>query len=141
MVRKAPRLLLAASAVLCALGGALHAMVFFAKASSSIDGANLSPLLAAELKVLWLADSTTLMTLALLFGFIALKPCAVSRTVVVLLAVAPAATAVLLYLFLGPFYAGHMLIAASVMACVAGLSMPVENVPVAVAPQHQGQSA
>jgi hypothetical protein len=123
MKRRTPRLLLAASAAIFAFGGIMHTAAYVAKASSSIDAANVPPFLGAELKVLWLADSTTLLALALLFAFIAAKPASAARVVVVLLALIPAATAMLLYLFLGPFYAGHMLMAASVMAIIAGLLM------------------
>ena len=125
MKRHIPRLLLAASAVVFAFGGIMHAAAYVARASSSIDAANLPPFLGAELKVLWLADSTTLMALALLFGFIAAKPTSAARAVIVLLALVPAATTLLLYLFLGPFYAGHMLMAASTMVVIAGLLTPV----------------
>jgi hypothetical protein len=37
------------------------------------------------------------------------------------IALIPAATAVLIYGFLGPFYAGHMLLAAAAAAFLAGL--------------------
>jgi hypothetical protein len=129
MNHRIPRLLLAASAAIFAFGGMMHAAAYMAKASSNISAANLPPFLGAELKVLWLADSTTLMALALVVGFIAAKPVSAARAVVVLLALVPAGTTVLLYLFLGPFYAGHLLMAASVMVVVAGLLMPKQPDP------------
>jgi hypothetical protein len=139
--RRIPRLLLAAAAGICVFGGAAHTAAFFATTSTSISRSGLSPILAAELKVLWLADSTTLLALALLFGFIAAKPNVASRAVIVLLAVMPAATAVLLYLFLGPFYAGHLLTAATVMVCLAGVLMRTDSGPVRTSLQHQGRGA
>ena len=123
MDRRTPRLLLAASAAIFALGGIMHTVAYVAKASASITAANVPPFLGAELKVLWLADSTTMLALALLFAFIAAKPASAASIVVVLLALIPAATATLLYLFLGPFYPSHLLMVASVMAFVAGLLM------------------
>jgi hypothetical protein len=48
----------------------MHTVAYVAKALPSISGSNLPPFLRSELKVLWLADSTTLMTLALVFGLV-----------------------------------------------------------------------
>jgi hypothetical protein len=124
MNSRIPRLLLATAAAILGFGGAMHAAAYAAKALPSISGSNLPPFLGAEIKVLWLADSTTLIALAIVFGFIAAKPTSATKAVVMLLAVVPAATAALLYLFLGPFYAGHLLLAASAMVFVAGLIMP-----------------
>lgn len=124
MDSRIPRLLLAAAAAIFAFGGAMHAAAYTAKALPSISRSNLPPFLGAEIKVLWLADSTTLIALALVLGFIAVKPTSATKAVVMLLAVVPAATTALLYIFLGPFYAGHLLLAASAMVFVAGLIMP-----------------
>jgi hypothetical protein len=44
-----------------------------------------------------------------------------------LVALIPGATAVLLYVFLGGFYAGHLLLAASIMAVLAGVLRSVKN--------------
>jgi peptidoglycan/LPS O-acetylase OafA/YrhL len=127
MVSRISRLLLAAAAAIFAFGGAMHAAAYAAKARPGIDASNLPAFLGAELKVLWLADSTTLVALALVIGFIAAKPASVAKAVIMLLAIIPAATAVLLYFFLGPFYPGHLLLVASVMVFVAGLVMPARD--------------
>jgi hypothetical protein len=119
-----PRLLLVTSAAIFAFGAAMHAFAYVAKAQPSISGSNLPPFMVSELKVLWLADSTTLMALALVLGLIAAKPASASGAVIMSLAIVPAAITVLLYVFLGSFYAGHMLLAASAMVFVAGLLMP-----------------
>ena len=124
MNSRVSRLLLAASAAICAFGSVMHAVAYVAKARASIVSSNLSPLLAAEFKALWLADSTTLMTLAVIFGFIAVKPAPANKMLTLLLAIVPAAIAALLYAYLGAFYAGHMLLAASAMVIVAGAIMP-----------------
>ena len=124
MGSRIPRLLLATAAAILAFGGVMHAAAYTAKALPSINGSNLAAFLGAEFKVLWLADSTTLVALALVIGFIAAKPASVAKAVIMLLAAIPGATAVLLYFFLGAFYAGHLLLAASVMVFVAGLVMP-----------------
>jgi hypothetical protein len=124
MKSRIPRLLLATSAAIFAFGAAMHAIAYVAKAQRSISGSNLPRFLVSELKVLWLSDSTTLMALALAFGLIAAKPASASKAMIMLLAIVPAAITVLLYAFLGPFYPGHMLLAASAMVFVAGILMP-----------------
>ena len=129
MNSRVPRLLLATSAAIFAFGGIMHALAYAAKALPAISRSNLPPFFGAELKVLWLADSTTLMAIALVVGFLAARPYSASKAVIMLLSGVPAATAMLLYLFLGPFYAGHMLLAASAMVFAAGLIMPAPNGP------------
>jgi peptidoglycan/LPS O-acetylase OafA/YrhL len=124
MKSRIPRLLLATSAAIFAFGAAMHAIAYVANAQRSISGSNLPRFLVSELKVLWLSDSTTLMALALAFGLIAAKPASASKAMIMLLAIVPAAITVLLYAFLGPFYPGHMLLAASAMVFVAGILMP-----------------
>jgi hypothetical protein len=116
--------LLAIASLIFGFGGVMHAIAYRAKALASLDASNLAPFLGSELKVLWLADSTTLIALAVVVGTIALKPQSASRTVIMSLALMPAATALLLYEFLGGFYAGHMLMAASAMVFAAGFLAP-----------------
>ena len=119
----ASRLLLAASAAIFAFGAVMHAIAYHTKAQASIAAAGLPRFLALELNVLWLADSTTLLGLALVFGFVALKPRAATGSLIILLCSIPAGTTALLYLFLGPFYAGHLLLLACATAIGAGLLM------------------
>jgi hypothetical protein len=127
MHSRIPRLLLATASAIFAFGGTMHAVAFIAKGLPSINGSNLPHFLRAEIKVLWLADSTTLTGMALVVGFIAAKPASASKAMIMLLAAIPASTTALLYAFLGPFYAGHMLLAASAMVFVAGLITPASN--------------
>jgi hypothetical protein len=117
------RLLLAGSSLVLALGGPLHAAAFN-KAASVLGTVNLPPFYTGSFKVLWLADSATLLTLAVTFGFIAVRPAAASRPVVLLLALIPAATAGLIYHFVGSFIAAHLLMTAALAAFVAGLLFP-----------------
>jgi hypothetical protein len=117
------RTLLAIAAIIFAIGGVLHAIAYFSKASLVIESASVKAFFGHELKVLWLADSTTLIGLALIFGVLSLRPTSVSKLVLLLLALVPGATTALLYWFLGPFYAAHMLLLATVMVCVAGLTL------------------
>jgi len=62
--------------------------------------------------------------LAVVFGLIAVRPSVATRTVVVLLALIPAVIAVLIYTFLGSFFAGHILFATAAAVLLAGLQFP-----------------
>jgi hypothetical protein len=121
------RILLAVAAVICGLGATAHAGAYRSAAAPALENAHLAPFLGAELRVLWLADSTTLFGLCLLFGYLAARPRSASGVVVILASLVPGATAVLLYLFLGGFYAAHLLIAATASAAVAGILLVVAN--------------
>jgi len=123
MVARNPRLLLALSSVISALGGAMHATAF-RKALAAIDASNLPYFYGGSSKGLWLADSTTLVIVAVIFGLIAARPSVASRPLVILVALIPAATAILIYTFLGSFIAGHILLAIAVLALAAGSQFP-----------------
>jgi hypothetical protein len=128
MVTRTPRFLLAFSSLLSAVGGTIHAAAF-RKAMAAIDASNLPHFYAASSKGLWLADSATLFILAAIFGMIAARPTTVARPAVVLVALIPAATAILLYTFLGNFLAGHLLLAIAALTFLAGLQFPGSAVP------------
>ena len=128
MVTRTPRFLLAFSSLLSAVGGTIHAAAF-RKALAAIDASNLPHFYAASSKGLWLADSATLFILAAIFGMIAARPTMAARPAVVLAALIPAATAILLYTFLGNFLAGHLLLAIAAFAFLAGLQFPGSAVP------------
>src|SRR5690242_15480775 len=121
MNRLIPRILLGASAAICALGAIAHAAAYWRAAVPALASANLAPFFVAELKVLWLSDSTTLGGLALVFAYLAVRPRAGNGVVPILVALLPGATAALLYGFLGGFYAAHLLAAAAAMAVAAGV--------------------
>jgi hypothetical protein len=118
------RLMLAMAAAILALGGVMHSIAFWAKALRVIKGSNLNAFFAREMEVLWLADSTTLISLAVLFGYMVARPRCATKPVILLLSIIPGATTVLLYRFIGLFYAAHMLLAATLMVIAAGLTLP-----------------
>jgi hypothetical protein len=122
-ITRVPRFLLAFSSLLLAVGGAIHAAAFN-RPLTAIATSNLTPFLGASFKLLWLADSTTMFILAAVFGLIAAQPSVATRLVVTVLALIPAATAVLIYVFLGGFFAGHILLATAAAAFFAGLQFP-----------------
>lgn len=118
----APRVLLAASSFILAATGVVHA-VAFRRALSAVASSDLPPFFSGSFKSLWLIDSANCLILAGLFGFIAAQSSGAMRPVILALALMPAASAFLIYRFLGSFYAGHILLAAAVAALVAGLAV------------------
>jgi hypothetical protein len=121
------RAMLAAAAIIFAIGGVLHAVAYFSKASFVIESANVKTFFGHELKVLWLADSTTLIALALIVGLLSIRPSSVSKPVLLLLGLIPGATTALLYWFLGPFYAAHMLLVATALVIVGGSTLNTQR--------------
>src|SRR5215813_11977617 len=85
MIKHAPRILLAFSSLLLVVGGAFHAAAFN-RTLDAIATSNLPPFFGNSLKLLWLADSTTMFILAAVFVLIASRPSMVTKPVVVLLA-------------------------------------------------------
>lgn len=122
MTNGLPRLLLALGALILLVGGLMHAAAF-GKAVSAADASNLPAFYANSLKGLWLIDVATLITLAALFGLLAVRPGLASGGVVILVALIPAATAFFLYRFMGNFLPAHMLMAAALISALAGVLM------------------
>lgn len=120
MTNQLSRYLLAASAVILVLGGVLHAAAF-RKAVTAVTASNLPAFYANALKGLWLIDSATLITLTAVFSLMAARPAVAAGSVIAPLALIPAATAVLLYVFVGSFMPAHMLLASAGLAAFAGL--------------------
>jgi hypothetical protein len=114
------RLLLAASSAILLFGGAVHTLAF-KKAVAAVAASNLAPFFGNALKALWLIDSTMLITTALIFGLVAVRPAMVSRVFVVLVSLSPALTAILLYSFIGAIMPAHLLVIASALAVSAAL--------------------
>jgi hypothetical protein len=114
--------LLALSSVILALGGAMHTAAF-GRTVSAADGSNLQPFYAQALKALWLIDSATLLALAAVFAFVTIRPDPRRRPLVLILAIVPAATSILLYVFMGTFLPAHMLMVAAIAAASGGFWM------------------
>jgi len=112
------RLVLALCSLLLFFGAFAHARAFRV-ASAAIDHASLRPIYAQDFKTLWLADSTTLATVALFFAILAIRPAVSRHALLLTVALIPAATAALIYVFVGSFYAGHLLIGTAVAAALA----------------------
>jgi hypothetical protein len=120
------RLLIAFSAILLAIGAWIHTSAFN-KMSAAVAKSDLIPFAAKSLRILWLEDSVVLLVLAATFGVLAARPFAATKLVIVLLALIPAATAALIYYFVGTFIAGHILLAAAIAAILGGFQYPAAN--------------
>jgi hypothetical protein len=118
------RVLLGAASAILALGAVMHGAAFFSSAAAVLDESRLPPFFVREMKVLWLADSTTLAALAAIFAFIAVKVREVPSRLITLTAVVPALTAALLYAYLGSCFPGHMLTLACLLAVIGGSLAP-----------------
>jgi hypothetical protein len=92
MANSLSRIFLGASAALLLLGGAVHTLAF-KKAVAAVAASDLAPFFGKALKGLWLM----LITLAIVFGVIAVRPEMASSVVVALLTLMPAVVAILLY--------------------------------------------
>lgn len=123
MNTRLPRILLVLAALLLIGGGVFHALAF-GKALPIIGSAHLPDLYARFFKALWLCDSTTLIATGLFFALVAARPSIAGRWAIVLVALIPAATAVLVYAFVGNFLPGHILVTASLLAIVAAFRFP-----------------
>jgi hypothetical protein len=120
MTKTVPRFLLLVSAAILVFGGAVHARAFKG-AVAAVASSNLPAFYANSFEGLWLIDSATLITLGIVFGLVAVRPVMMSGRAVSLLALIPAATAGLIYYFVGAFPPAHLLMSAAVFAFVAGL--------------------
>lgn len=117
------RTLLGSASLIAALGAAIHAAAF-GRLRSVIAASHLPALAAGSFQGLWLSDTATLFLAAVLFLVVAVRPAAAARSVVVLIALIPAATAVLIYTFLGAFFAGHLLLLIAVLGLLGSWALP-----------------
>jgi len=120
---RAPRFLLIFAAVLSIAGAALHAAAF-SKALPIIAASGLPSFYSSSFKGLWLADSATLTVLAAICTMITARLQIATRWLLILLAFIPLTTAVLLYTFLGNFFAGHLLLAIAALVIFAAVHLP-----------------
>lgn len=101
----------------------MHAAAF-AKLQSIIAASQLPAFAAGSFRGLWLGDAATLLLTAALFFSAAVRPASATRGMVVLVALIPAATAVLIYTFLGAFFAGHLLLLIAILGVLGGATLP-----------------
>ena len=111
-------ILLALPAVLLAVGGAMH-LAAFGKASAAVAGSNIPEFFGNALKALWVMDSCGMFVLSAVCAALLLNPQQASRLVIALLSLIPLSTAALLYLFIGNFFAAHLLVLAGASLAAA----------------------
>lgn len=112
------RILLALSSLILLAGGAIHALAY-RRFDAALATVSLPPFYANSSRGLWLIDSATQIILSIAFASIAIRPESASPIVVALIGLIPAATAALIYWFLGAFAAAHLLAAAAVSSFLA----------------------
>jgi hypothetical protein len=112
------RSILGLCSLVLTLGAFAHAKAF-PRMSVALAKVSLPAIYANDFRTLWLADSTTLLTVALLFAWIAFRPTTPLKSALIMIALIPASTALLLYRFVGSFYAAHLLLGTAAAAvCV-----------------------
>lgn len=114
-------MLLTLPALLLATGGMMH-LSAFRKASDAAAGSTIPPFFGNALKALWVMDSCGMFVLSAVCIALVARPAAASPLIVALLSLIPLSTAALLYLFIGNFFAAHILIVAAVSMAAAALA-------------------
>jgi hypothetical protein len=117
------RILLFLSAFLFAFGAWIHTSAF-GKVSAAIAKSDLADFFGKGFKTIWLMDSSVQVILAIVFAFVAIRPNAATKPIVVLIALIPLTTAIFAYYFLGNFIAGHLFLVGSLAAIFGALLLP-----------------
>ncbi|HEY2069340.1 MAG TPA: hypothetical protein VGG48_07285 [Rhizomicrobium sp.] len=123
---RVPRLLLVLATLLLLFGTAMHGSAF-TKTSTVVAGSDLPVFFGGSLKAFWLNDCAAMLILAALLALLAAKPAMGSRGIVLLLALFPAAIGVLLYVFIGPFFAAPFNLAIAALIFLGGLFWPRQS--------------
>jgi hypothetical protein len=123
-MKQTSRICYATAAAILLLGAFLHARAFVSTTSALIDKSSLPPAVNAALKALWLCDSSTLTVVAVALAWLAARGQAASRPIAILLALIPAATAALVYSFLGNFFPAHLLVLAVALSLIGTFTTP-----------------
>ena len=121
-----PRLLLTFAAIVLALVALMHTSCF-SEISAAVAKSDLVPFVGKGLKVLYLQFSVTAVVVAVVFAAAAVRPGAVNKATIFLLALVPLITAALGYYFIGNFIGSHMGLIAGVAAILGGLRYSATN--------------
>ena len=114
------RILFAISALVFAFGAWVHTSAF-GRMSGAVTKSDLPGFFANGFRTLWLMDSCVQIALAILFAFVAIRPAAASKPIVLLVAFIPLATAGFIYYFIGNFIGGHLFLTGALAAIVGAL--------------------
>jgi len=89
--------------------------------SGAVTKSDLPGFFANGFRTLWLMDSCVQVALAILFAFVATRPAAASKPIVLLVAFIPLATCVFIYYFIGNFIGGHLFLTGALAAILGAL--------------------
>lgn len=118
------RTFLVVAALILAIGAVIHAAAF-TKVLTAIAASNVPAFAGNSLKVLWLADSATSLLIASLFLLVVVRPSAIAPFAIIPLALIPSVTALLIYIFMGNFFGGHILLVAAIAAIAGAIGLAV----------------
>ena len=119
------RILLGFSALVFAVGTWIHTSAF-GRMSDAVAKSDLPAFLGNGFRTLWLQDSAIQILFAIVFAFVAMRPAAVTRFVVVVIGLLPITTAVFIYHFIGNFVGGHIFLGGGLAAVLGGLMLPAQ---------------
>ena len=114
------RILLSFSAIVFAFGAYIHSSAF-GRISDAVAKSDLSAFLGKGFRTLWLQDSALQIVFAIIFVFVAIRPAAATKPIILLIALLPLTTAVLIYCLIGNFIGGHIFLAGSIAAILGTL--------------------
>src|ERR1043166_1131622 len=117
------RILLAFSALVFALGAWIHTSAF-GRMSAAVAKSDLPAFFGNGFRTLWLQDSAIQIFFTIVFAFVAWRPAAATRSIILLVALLPMATAIFVYHFIGSFIGGHLFLAGSTAAILGALLKP-----------------
>ena len=120
------RILLGFSALVFAVGTWIHTSAF-GRMSDAVAKSDLPAFLGNGFRTLWLQDSAIQILFAIVFAYVAMRPAAVRRLVVVVIGLLPITTAVFIYHFIGNFVGGHIFLAGGLAAVLGGLMLPAQR--------------
>jgi hypothetical protein len=120
------RVLLAFSAIVFAFGAWIHTAAF-GRMATAVSESDLPAFLGDGFRTLWLQDSAIQIVFAIIFALVAIRPAATTRPIVVLIAIIPITTALLIYHFIGNFIGGHIFLAGGLAAVLGGLMLGIET--------------
>jgi len=115
------RILLAFSALVFALGAWIHTSAF-GRMSAVVAKSDLPAFFGNGFRTLWLQDSAIQIFFAIVFAFVALRPSAATRSIILLIALLPMATAIFVYHFIGNFIGGHIFLTGALAAILGALT-------------------
>jgi len=114
------RILLTFSAIVFAFGAYIHTSAF-GRMSDTVAKSDLPAFFGNGFRALWLMDSSVQIISAIVFAFVAIKPTAATKPIVLLIALIPLTTSVVIYCLIGNFIGGHLFLTGALAAIFGAL--------------------